>query len=311
MLGQVLRRRSGRAGRRSRPGRRRGPPGRSAARRGTACPSSRATLSNASPAASSMVAPSGVTPRGQVVDPQQRRVPARDQQRDRGLGQRAVLQGVDGDVRGEVVHAVDRLLGGERVALGRRRRRPAARRPGPARRSRRSRRCRPGSTPASSRARCMVGTIASRWARLATSGTTPPKRACSSTLDASASASRVCPRTMPTPVSSQQVSMPRTSGSSAHAHRLVTLHHQGVGVARLVVAAAHADRLEAVAWRRAAGRARCPPPPPAAPAGAAAGRPRRAAPPAAPGRCRAAARPGAPRCCCTHASSGWPTASPA
>ena len=61
----------------------------------------------------------------------------------------------------------------------------------------------------------MVGTIASRCAREATSGTTPPKRACSSTLDAMASASSVVPRTMPTPVSSQEVSMPRTSGSSA------------------------------------------------------------------------------------------------
>ena len=61
----------------------------------------------------------------------------------------------------------------------------------------------------------MVGTIASRWAREATSGTTPPKRACSSTLEATASASRVWPRTMPTPVSSQEVSMPSTSGSVA------------------------------------------------------------------------------------------------
>ena len=38
-----------------------------------------------------------------------------------------------------------------------------------------------------------VGTIASRCARLATSGTTPPNRACSSTLEATASASRVVP----------------------------------------------------------------------------------------------------------------------
>ena len=68
--------------------------------------------------------------------------------------------------------------------------------------------------PAVSQARSMVGTIASRWARLATSGTTPPKRACSSTLLATASASSVWPRTIPTPVSSQEVSMPRTRGSS-------------------------------------------------------------------------------------------------
>ena len=68
-------------------------------------------------------------------------------------------------------------------------------------------------TPAVSQARSMVGTIASRCARLATSGTTPPNRACSSTLLATASASRVWPRTMPTPVSSHDVSMPRTRGS--------------------------------------------------------------------------------------------------
>ena len=69
-------------------------------------------------------------------------------------------------------------------------------------------------TPASRQARSIVGTIASRWARLATSGTTPPKRACSSTLLATVSTSSVWPRTMPTPVSSHDVSMPRTSGSS-------------------------------------------------------------------------------------------------
>src|SRR5690349_2272947 len=96
-------------------------------------------------------------------------------------------------------------------------------------------------TSASVSARRMVGTIASRWARLATSGTTPPNRACSSTLDASASASSVWPRTMPTPVSSQEVSIPRTRGSSDIAH-----HHQGVGVAGLVVTAPDADRLEVV-----------------------------------------------------------------
>ena len=41
--------------------------------------------------------------------------------------------------------------------------------------------------------------MASRWAREATSGTTPPNRACSSTDEATASASSVCPRTMPDP----------------------------------------------------------------------------------------------------------------
>ena len=85
---------------------------------GNGSPSSRATLSNASPAASSMVAPSGVTPRARSSTSSRRRVAAGDQQRDRGLGQRAVLQGVHRDVRGEVVDAVDRFLGGERVPLG-------------------------------------------------------------------------------------------------------------------------------------------------------------------------------------------------
>src|SRR5690606_39898684 len=122
-------------------------------------------------------------------------------------------------------------------------------------------------TPACFSARSMVGTIASRWAREATSGTTPPKRACSSTLEATASARSVVPRTMPTPVSSQEVSMPRTSGSSRMSvmnlgslstveggrvravavGRHAQAHHQGVDVPRLVVAAPDADRLEAEA----------------------------------------------------------------
>ena len=49
-------------------------------------------------------------------------------------------------------------------------------------------------TPAVSAARSSVGTIASRCAREATSGTTPPNRACSSTELATASASSVVPR---------------------------------------------------------------------------------------------------------------------
>ena len=62
----------------------------------------------------------------------------------------------------------------------------------------------------------MVGTIASRWAREAISGhDTRRSGRASSTLEATASASSVVPRTMPTPVSSQEVSMPSTSGSSA------------------------------------------------------------------------------------------------
>ena len=64
-------------------------------------------------------------------------------------------------------------------------------------------------------ARCTAGTIACRCAREATSGTTPPKRACSSTEEATSLASSVDAavvgeRTSPTPVSSQEVSIPRT-----------------------------------------------------------------------------------------------------
>lgn len=55
--------------------------------------------------------------------------------------------------------------------------------------------------------------MASRCARLATSGTTPPKRTCCSMLEDNAWASSSVPRTMPTPVSSQEDSMPITSGS--------------------------------------------------------------------------------------------------
>ena len=88
---------------------------------------------------------------------------------------------------------------GRGPATSRQRLPPAARRPVPGRRSRRSRRRRFSDTPAVAQARWIVGTIASRWARDATSGTTPPNRACSSTEEATASASRVCPRTMPDP----------------------------------------------------------------------------------------------------------------
>ena len=60
----------------------------------------------------------------------------------------------------------------------------------------------------------MVGPSASRCAREAISGTTPPNRACSSTLEATSSASSVTvpsasSRAMPTPVSSQELSMAR------------------------------------------------------------------------------------------------------
>ena len=66
------------------------------------------------------------------------------------------------------------------------------------------------SRPASSSAARIVGTIACTWARAAISGTTPPKRACSSMLEARASPSSTPSRTKPTPVSSHDVSMPIT-----------------------------------------------------------------------------------------------------
>src|SRR5205085_4738873 len=104
-------------------------------------------------------------------------------------------------------------------------------------------------TPASARARWTVGTIASRCAREAISGTTPPNRSCSAIDVASASASSVCPRTRPTPVSSQEVSNPRTRGWSGTATSqgadALAAHDDGVGPAGLVVPAAAADLGEA------------------------------------------------------------------
>ena len=94
---------------------------------GNGSPSSRATLSNASPAASSIVAPSGVTGPARSGHVEQAGVPAGDQQRQ-ARRQRAVLQGVDGDVRGEVVDPVQRHVPGRRVGL--RRGHPDQQRPG-------------------------------------------------------------------------------------------------------------------------------------------------------------------------------------
>jgi hypothetical protein len=55
---------------------------------------------------------------GDVLDQQQAGVAARHQHRDRRLGQRAVLEDVDGHVRGQVVDAVQRHAQGQRVGLG-------------------------------------------------------------------------------------------------------------------------------------------------------------------------------------------------
>src|SRR4051812_26657675 len=100
-------------------------------------------------------------------------------------------------------------------------------------------------SPACASAASTVGVIASRWAREATSGTTPPNLACSSMLEAIVLASSVWPLTMPMPVSSQDVSMPRTRGPRARGASAIQLpsHHDRVG-AVVVVAAAPADHLE-------------------------------------------------------------------
>nr|BFE86258.1 hypothetical protein GCM10020093_088590 [Planobispora longispora] len=97
---------------------------------------------------------------------------------------------VHGHVGGQVVDAVERHAQAQGVRLGRGH--PDQQRPGQAGAavtaiaSMSDRR-----RPACSRARSTVGVIASRCAREATSGTTPPKRACSSTLEAMVLASRV------------------------------------------------------------------------------------------------------------------------
>src|SRR5690606_29097867 len=100
-----------------------------------------------------------------------------------------------------------------------------------------------------------VGVRASRCARAAISGTTPPYRACSSIDDAMTFASSRVPRTTPTPVSSQLVSIPRTRGSRILNLALGTRdrrlgrpnpqpHHESVDPIGLVVGRAHREPLE-------------------------------------------------------------------
>ena len=65
--------------------------------------------------------------------------------------------------------------------------------------------------PASTRARATTGVSDSTWARLAISGTTPPKRACSSTwLDTTDDSTWRASTTTAAAVSSHEVSMPST-----------------------------------------------------------------------------------------------------
>src|SRR5687768_12274960 len=68
----------------------------------------------------------------------------------------------------------------------------------------------PLSTPADTRASATTGVSSSTWARLAISGTTPPKRACRSTwLDTTEERMSRPPVTTAAAVSSHEVSMPR------------------------------------------------------------------------------------------------------
>ena len=80
-----------------------------------------------------------------------------------------------------MVHAHVGQVGREREALGRGHPHEQRARETRARGTRRPRRGRASSTPASTSASAITGVMSSTCARLATSGTTPPKRACRST----------------------------------------------------------------------------------------------------------------------------------
>jgi len=75
------------------------------------------------------------------------------------------------------------------------------------------------STPASTRASATTGVSSSTWARLATSGTTPPKRECRSVwlLTTEDSTSRPSTTTAAA-VSSHEVSMPSTRQGEGTSH---------------------------------------------------------------------------------------------
>ena len=147
----------------------------------------------------------------QVAHREQAGVAAAHDERDAAVGQRAVHEGVGRGVAGQVVHAVERDVRARARRPWRRRRRRAARSPGPGPAVTATAPTSCQASPASSIAACIVGTIACTCARAAISGTTPPNRTCSSMLEASASPSSTPSRTRPTPVSSHEVSMPRTT----------------------------------------------------------------------------------------------------
>ena len=175
---------------------------------GNPIPRKRATLSNASPAASSMVSPTV------LYSPQARACtiwvcPRR--QGTRSLAVRmGVLQSGCEEMPLHVVDADERFVHrpGESLAVRRSPTINAPTRPGPLVAA-------TASTsswwiPASRRARWVRERIASTCARAATSGTTPPNRACSSTCDDITLESITPSRTTPTAVSSHEVSNPIT-----------------------------------------------------------------------------------------------------
>ncbi len=83
--------------------------------------------------------------------------------------------------------------------------------------------------PARESASRTTGPKACRWARAAISGTTPPNRACSSMLDATACPSSRPPDTMPAPVSSHDDSIPSTTGKRTTTPLAPSLHLQLIG----------------------------------------------------------------------------------
>ena len=94
------------------------PPGRCAGRPGTAARAAGRPCRTPRPPRRRWSRPAARR-RGDVAHPQQAGVTAADQHRQARLGQRPVLELVDGDVGGQVVDAVDRLAEPERQRLGR------------------------------------------------------------------------------------------------------------------------------------------------------------------------------------------------
>ena len=157
---------------------------------GNGRPSSRATLSNASPAASSMVAPSGSISPVTSVTRSRLECPPETSSARQGSGSGPCSSWSTATWAARWLTPYNGLpseRASDFAAATPTSSAPAS--PGPLVTAMASTSW--SAIPAVSHARSMVGTIASRCARLATSGTTPPKRACSSTLLATASASSV------------------------------------------------------------------------------------------------------------------------